>query len=155
MQFEPSNYAASSWQPRIQDFRLLHAVGQGGMGVVWYAKKSDSGEEFAVKIVDKSSVFGRGKDLARLIREREILVQLQHPLVISLQFAFQDDSRIFFVMDYCTGGDFYTFLKRQPFCKLGIEPARFFLVELILALEYVHSQNIIHGDLKPENCKSC
>jgi serine/threonine protein kinase len=90
----------------IEDFKLCNVLGEGGVGIVWYARKINSGEEFAVKIIEKHHIMGTSS-VARVMAEREIMTMLNFPFVIDLHFAFQDDSRIFFVLDYCSGGDFY------------------------------------------------
>ena len=134
----------------IDDFELMHLIGQGGVGKVWYAVKKDSGQEFAVKIIDKHQIIG-SSSVGRVLAEREIMTRLEHPFVISLHFAFQDDTRIFFVLDYLRGGDFFRLMKKIPNKKIPEHAARFYAAELVLAISYLHTNNICFRDLKPEN----
>ena len=97
----------------IADFELIRVIGQGSAGIVWQARRLVDDHECAVKILDKQQIIGTSSTL-RVVAEREILTMLDHPNVVQLHFAFQDDARIYFVMDFAAGGDFYNFLKRFP-----------------------------------------
>ena len=104
----------------------------------------------AIKVLEKHSSIG-STSLNRVLAEREILSFLDHPNVVTLHFAFQDETRIFFVMDFMGGGDLYKTLKRFPGRKLPEPTAAFYTGEVLLALEYLHSYDIVFRDLKPEN----
>jgi serum/glucocorticoid-regulated kinase 2 len=134
----------------IEDFDLLNIAGQGSVGTVWFARKKDTQEAFAVKIIEKHATIGC-TSLTRILAEREILSTLDHQNVVTLHFAFQDATRIYFVMDYMGGGDLYKVLKQFPEKQLPEDAARFYAAEILLALEYLHSYNIVFRDLKPEN----
>jgi serine/threonine protein kinase len=134
----------------IDDFTLVDLLGQGGVGNVWYAVKQDTQHIFAVKIIDKHHVIG-SISVGRVLAEREIMTMLEHPFVITLHFAFQDDTRVFFVLDYLSGGDFFRLLEQIPDRRMSEEAAMFYAAEIMLALEYLHQNNICFRDLKPEN----
>jgi serine/threonine protein kinase len=106
----------------ITDFELIQIIGQGSTGIVWHARRLVDGQECAVKILDKQQIIGTSSS-TRVVAEREILTMLDHPFVIQLHFAFQDDIRVYFVMDYAAGGDFYNFLKQFPGEKSSLEIA--------------------------------
>jgi serine/threonine protein kinase len=134
----------------IDDFTLVHLLGQGGVGNVWYAIKQDTQQVFAMKIIDKHHIIG-SSSVGRVLAEREIMTMLEHPFVITLHFAFQDDTRIFFVLDFLSGGDFFRLMKQIPDRRMSEEAAMFYAAEIMLALEYLHDNNICFRDLKPEN----
>jgi serine/threonine protein kinase len=134
----------------IHSFELITLLGQGGVGVVWYARKKDTREVFAVKIIEKHQIMGTSS-VARVLAERDLMTMLDHPFVIDLSFAFQDDTRIFFVLEYLSGGDFFKLLHSLPEKRMPEGAARFYTVQILLALHYLHKQNIIFRDLKPEN----
>ena len=68
-----------------------------------------------------------------------------------LSVAPQDDLRIYFVLEYISGGDFYKLLRTIPEGGMNEDAARFYIVEIVLAFEYLHNYNIMFRDLKPEN----
>ena len=81
--------------------------------------------------------------------EREILSKLNNPFIINMYYAFQDSDNLYLVMDYLKGGDLRFHLTRH--IHFSEEQSRFFICNILVALEYIHSQDIIHRDIKPEN----
>jgi len=93
---------------------------------------------------------GQEQRLQRVVTEKRILSRLQHPFLVSLHWAFQTSSHLFLVLDFCAGGElFFHMLKRGRFRD---EEAMFYFCEILLGLEYLHSQEVLYRDLKPENC---
>ncbi len=78
--------------------------------------------------------------------EREILTKVSHPFIVSLRFAFQTERNLFLVMDFLSGGELFFHLKRRGL--ILDNEARFYIAEMILAIEFLHSKNILHRDLK-------
>ena len=81
--------------------------------------------------------------------EREILTNSKIPWIVNLKYSFQDESFLYLVMDFLSGGDFMSLLMKKDI--LNEEESRFYIAELILAVESVHNLNCIHRDLKPDN----
>ncbi|KAJ0390908.1 hypothetical protein P43SY_011178 [Pythium insidiosum] len=75
--------------------------------------------------------------------------KIRHPFVIHLTYAFQTESKLYLVMDFQPGGELFSYLRQEG--TFTEDKARFYLAEMILALEHLHSKGIIHRDLKPEN----
>ena len=95
-----------------------------------------------LKIVDKRSE-------ASIMSERNLLSTLNHSFIVNMYFAFQDFYNLYLVMDLLTGGDLrYHIAQKRSFSE---SETKFFISNMILALEYIHSRNIIHRDIKPEN----
>ena len=90
---------ASGRAVSINDFELIHMLGSGGVGNVWYGVERRSRQPYAVKIIEKHQILGQ-TSLTRVLAEREIMTMLRHPFIVNLHHAMQDDTRIFFVLDY-------------------------------------------------------
>lgn len=89
-------------------------------------------------------------EVAHTLSERNVLVQsINSPFIINLKFSFQTNSHLFLVMDYISNGDLFNHLQRHR--KLNEHSARFYIAELVCALEDIHAQNVVYRDLKPEN----
>lgn len=103
-----------------------------------------------MKVLSKRKLVTHDKKLERAIAEKRVLARLSHPFVISLHWAFQTQGHLFLVLDYCSGGELFHHLDRRgPFSEVD---TRFYISEILLGLEYLHSQGILYRDLKPENC---
>jgi len=74
-----------------------------------------------------------------------------HPFITTLHSCFHHRGKLYFIMDFCSGGDFYRFLQAQPGHRLPEAAAKFYAAEVLLALEYLHFIGVIYRDLKPEN----
>lgn len=81
--------------------------------------------------------------------ERLILEHLESPFIVKLHFAFQTPERLYFVMDFLNGGELFYHLRRENYFKES--RAKFYAVEMLLALECLHKNGVIYRDLKPEN----
>lgn len=79
--------------------------------------------------------------------ERNVLARMHHPFIVQLHWSFQNDQKLFFVLDYCPGGELFGLLAKKT--RLTEDQARFYAAQLVLALEYLHSKDILYRDLKP------
>lgn len=101
-----------------------------------------------MKVLKKDKILGR--NLTRYaMTERNVLSVSNHPFIVSLQYAFQTDDKLFLVMEYCPGGDLSDYLEAEDY--FSEERARLYVAEIILAIEDLHSRGIIFRDLKPDN----
>ncbi len=130
-------------------YRLLRLLGEGGMGVVWLAERTDGAYEQQVAI----KVLKRGMDthaiLRRFLQERRILARLNHPNIVRLiDGGMTSDGRPFYVMDYVDGEAITTYA-----CQHALDArARTALLAVVAdAVAYAHTQLIVHRDLKPSN----
>ncbi|KAF9802368.1 hypothetical protein SFRURICE_009050 [Spodoptera frugiperda] len=135
-----------------QDFELRKVLGKGGYGKVFQVRKvtgPDAGAHFAMKVLKKASIVRNQKDTAHTKAERNILEAVKHPFIVELVYAFQTGGKLYLILEYLSGGELFMHLERE-----GIfleDTAGFYLSEIILALEHLHSLGIIYRDLKPEN----
>ncbi|KZV32885.1 hypothetical protein F511_01396 [Dorcoceras hygrometricum] len=134
----------------LSHFRLLKRLGCGDIGSVYLAELSGTKCYFAMKVMDKTSLASR-KKLLRAQTEREILQSLDHPFLPTLYNHFETDKFSCLVMEFCPGGDLHTLRQRQPGKYFSEQAVKFYVAEILLALEYLHMLGIIYRDLKPEN----
>ncbi|KAI0891857.1 kinase-like protein [Annulohypoxylon nitens] len=131
----------------LNHFRLLRVVGRGAFGKVRIVERKDTGLSFALKYIRKDEVV-RSESVRNIIRERRMLEHVNHPFICNLRYSFQDIEYMYLVVDLMSGGDLRFHISRKTFTE---EAVRFWIAELGCALRYVHSQGIIHRDVKPDN----
>ncbi|MED6164758.1 hypothetical protein PIB30_093257 [Stylosanthes scabra] len=134
----------------MRHFRLLKKLGRGDIGSVYLAELSGTRTSFAMKIMNKTELANR-KKLVRAQTEREILQSLDHPFLPTLYTHFETETFSCLVMEFCPGGDLHALRQRQPGKYFSEHAVRFYVAEVLLALEYLHMLGIIYRDLKPEN----
>ena len=132
----------------VDDFILLKVLGKGSFGKVLLVRKKHNMKVFAMKCLKKQRVFQRHQ-VEHTKTERRVLGYLNHPFLVSLHYAFQTDYKLFLVLDYATGGELFFHLSKAG--RFTEDRTRFYIAEIVLALEYLHSKDIIYRDLKPEN----
>ncbi|XP_067896476.1 ribosomal protein S6 kinase alpha-3 isoform X2 [Heterodontus francisci] len=131
-------------------FELLKVLGQGSFGKVFLVRKthgSDAGQLYAMKVLKKATL--KVRDRVRTKMERDILVEVNHPFIVKLHYAFQTEGKLYLLLDFLRGGDLFTRLSKEV--MFTEEDVKFYLAELALALDHLHSLGIIYRDLKPEN----
>ncbi|XP_014463729.1 ribosomal protein S6 kinase alpha-3 isoform X2 [Alligator mississippiensis] len=131
-------------------FELLKVLGQGSFGKVFLVKKisgSDARQLYAMKVLRKATL--KVRDRVRTKMERDILVEVNHPFIVKLHYAFQTEGKLYLILDFLRGGDLFTRLSKEV--MFTEEDVKFYLAELALALDHLHSLGIIYRDLKPEN----
>ncbi|KAL6529425.1 Serine/threonine-protein kinase d6pkl2 [Orobanche gracilis] len=134
----------------LRHFRLLKKLGCGDIGSVYLSELCGTKCYFAMKVMDKASLAGR-KKLLRAQTEREILQSLDHPFLPTLYTHFETEKFSCLVMEFCPGGDLHTLRQRQPGKHFSEHAVKFYVAEILLALEYLHMLGIVYRDLKPEN----
>jgi serum/glucocorticoid-regulated kinase 2 len=147
-----SGFATSLLPPQLKvtkkDFEELKLLGKGSYGKVLLVRKRDSQKLFAMKVLEKSLVKNEGQEEHTIV-ERFLLEKIDHPFIVNLQFSFQTKERLYLITEFMQGGDYFYLLRRNV--KFSEDMMKFYMCEIILALEYLHSHNCIYRDLKPEN----
>lgn len=136
--------------PDCSQFMPLKLLGCGSFAKVFLVKKlvgPDAGSLYAMKILRKAKL--RFRDRLRSKKERDILVDVEHPFIVKLNYAFQTEGKLFLVLDFVRGGDLFTRINSEV--MFTEEDVKFYLAESLLALTHLHSLGIIYRDLKPEN----
>ena len=75
--------------------------------------------------------------------------KFSHPFIMKLQFSFQDEAHLYLIMEFINGGELFYHLKKDK--KFDEDRAKFYAAELVLALEYLHTEGVVYRDVKPEN----
>jgi len=132
----------------ISDYELLNLIGEGAYANVFKALQKDNNQYVAIKQLDKSMLVKLGKAQYAL-SEKQILSAVNHPNVIKLFATFQDETSLYFALELCSNGELLDLL--QKIGKFTEQQTKFYAAELLLAVEHLHSKNIIHRDIKPEN----
>uniref|UniRef100_A0A8C7V8G7 non-specific serine/threonine protein kinase n=1 Tax=Oncorhynchus mykiss TaxID=8022 RepID=A0A8C7V8G7_ONCMY len=133
-----------------RQFELRKVLGQGSFGKVFLVKKitgPDAGQLYAMKVLKKATL--KVRDRVRTKMERDILVEVNHPFIVRLHYAFQTEGKLYLILDFLRGGDLFTRLSKEV--MFTEEDVKFYLAELALALDHLHGLGIIYRDLKPEN----
>ena len=146
---ESSADPISAWGSAcMDDFEILKPISKGAFGRVYLARKNESGELFAIKVMRKADLVR--KNMVESARnERNILAMANNPFVVRFYFSFTSRDNIYIVMEYSNGGDIASLLRNMG--ALDEHVARQYISEVVLALEYCHAQGIIHRDIKPDN----
>lgn len=135
-------------EPSIKDFEILKPISKGAFGRVFLARKIATDDLYAVKVIKKSDMI-RKNMVNYVLAERRVMALSKTPFVVKLYFAFQSKDYLYLVMEYLIGGDLSSLMTATGYLEEPI--AKFYIAEAIAALEYLHSNNIIHRDIKPDN----
>ena len=131
------------------DFEFLKLIGRGTFGRVFQVRKRDTKRIYAMKVLYKREIALK-KEVGHTMGERKILEKSHNcPFLVSLKFSFQSEKELFLVTDYKSGGELFWHLQREG--RFTEPRARFYIAEIVLALEHLHKFDIVYRDLKPEN----
>ncbi|ETO08774.1 hypothetical protein RFI_28606 [Reticulomyxa filosa] len=125
----------------LHDFTLLKVIGKGAFGKVLQVRKKDTNKMYAMKILKKENVMKR-EQIEHTKTERRVLGYIQHPFIVALDYAFQSETKLYLVLDYCPGGELFFHLGKVK--RFKEDRARYYAAEITLALEYLHSKDIVY-----------
>ena len=131
----------------INNYEMEKEIGEGNFGKVKLAKFKPTGEEFAIKILNKKKIKKQMKNV--MLRENEIITKLNHINIVFVYKIIETEEDYFIVMEYCKLGELFDYIVKKK--RLEEEEAAVFFYQLINGVEYIHSKGIAHRDLKPEN----
>ncbi|KAI8994973.1 camp-dependent protein kinase 8 [Pilobolus umbonatus] len=138
----------SSIELGLKNFSLIRTLGTGSFGRVHLAQSRINQRYYAIKVLRKIDIV-KLKQVEHTKNERSILCHVKNTFLVNLWGTFQDDANLYMVMDYVQGGELFSLMRKRV--RLEEEVAKFYAGEVLLAIAYLHSQDVIYRDLKPEN----
>ncbi|KAI5963419.1 hypothetical protein KGF57_001254 [Candida theae] len=158
-----------NYKPKLSDFEPIKVLGKGSYGKVLLVRDLRTGILFAQKQLLKASmIINRNEDdqgefpeengpkihnknYQRTLNEKQILGTVHHPNIVKLYYAFQDNNKLYLILEYLQGGELFHHLSMEKF--MSEKNAAYYLAQCSLALHYLHTKvKVIYRDLKPENC---
>eukprot|EP01134_Creolimax_fragrantissima_P006227 CFRG6227T1 len=144
----PKRHVSVSGILGAEDYTMIKTIGTGTFGRVYLCTNSKQNEYYAMKICRKVDIV-RLKQVEHIRSERAILAFVQHPFIIHMYASYQDSVHLYMLFEYVCGGELFSHLRKAG--RFENTVARFYVVEIVLALEYLHDLDVIYRDLKPEN----
>jgi len=146
------NVVCSRQKMTADDFEHLRCLGKGTYGTVLLVKQRSTGRLFAQKQFKKASLVVHKKLVEQTKTERQILESVnRHPFVVKLFYAFQDQEKLYLILEYGQGGELFTHLSTER--MFPEQTAAFYMAEMVVALSHLHETlGVVYRDLKPENC---
>ena len=139
---------ATGYTDLLEIYDVKNKLGSGKFGLVKLGIHKKTGQKVAIKIMKKSSMDSSDLELVRT--EIEILKICQHPNIIRLYNVFENADYLYIIMEYCYGGDLFSYLENRHF-RLSEKRASTIIHQMATAVYYMHSFGVVHRDLKPEN----
>ncbi|MDC6270939.1 protein kinase [Acetobacter pasteurianus] len=169
---------APIYKPKLTDFEPIKVLGKGSYGKVLLVREVRTGKLFALKQLQKASLIINqdegdvpesdpnatipttipttepklhAKNYQRTLSEKQILEIVNHPSIVKLYYAFQDNNKLYLILEYLQGGELFHHLSMEKF--MSEKSAAYYIAQCSLALHYLHTRvKVIYRDLKPENC---
>lgn len=137
---------------KLSDFEYFGKLGEGGFGFVVHCRKISTNKHYAMKLQTKKGLLECfSDDPQRADFEKQAFASCQHPFIVNLDYAFQTPSLAIMVLGLATSGDLQKALNKAPGERLPEDRVRFYVAEIVLALQYLHQMGLMYRDLKPNN----
>lgn len=132
----------------VDEYERIKVIGKGTFAKVFLVRSKKSNKLYAMKILYKRLI-KEYRQQEHTITECLVLQKINNSFIIKLHCSFQDDERLYFIMDFMQGGELFFHLHRE--LRFENEKVKFYTAQIIIALSVLHEHNIIYRDLKPEN----
>ena len=127
----------------VDDFSTLRVIGKGSYGKVLLVEKKDDKKIYAMKILKKKAMIKRNQ-VTHIKTERRIMELIDHPFIVKLRYAFQTPQKLYFIMDYCPGGELFFHIQKVE--RFNEDAVKFYGAQIALALDHLHKNNIIYRE---------
>ncbi|KAH9037692.1 kinase-like domain-containing protein [Lactarius pseudohatsudake] len=135
--------------PRLEDFTVLRRLGDGSSAEVYLVRENDTSGLYALKVIPKRKLSGSLLAIETVMAERNLLLDLRgNDFILQVRACFHDSRNFYLVTEYHPAGDLHTLLLMKG---SRVDAVRFYMAELLIALEHIHSKRVVHRDVKPEN----
>ena len=145
---QKTKYRKCREKQSVRDYESISIIGRGGFGEVHLCREKNTGEIVAVKKIKKNVLIEKNQ-VIHVRNEQLFMSNVKSPWIVDLKASFQEGDYLYLVMEYCPGGDLMNVLIKKDI--LTEKEAKFYMVELILAIESIHKLDCIHRDIKPDN----
>ena len=137
----------------IEDFTLVKVIGVGSYGKVMLVKMKEDGQIYAMKMLRKDHIAKRNQ-IDHTKTERNVLETIRFPFIVRLRYAFQNPKKLYFVLEYCPGGELFFHLQRLGrfdeekyiYLCIYIYRTKFYAAQLLLAIEHLHKNDVIYRE---------
>jgi protein-serine/threonine kinase len=143
-----SRFANTPDGKKVEDYVLLKVIGRGNFGKVILVKSKIDNHFYALKCMKKREIIEL-KCEGLIKTEKRVLEKIDHPFIIKLHLTFQTLDKLNMLFDYSNGGELFFHLQKKV--RFSEDLSRFYAAQLYLAISYLHFNNIIYRDIKPEN----
>ena len=133
---------------KLQDYEIGDTIKEMPLGKVKIAKNKRSNEHIVIKIYKKSQII-KNELTQHIINEVTLFRKISHPWIISCLGTTHDEKYLYFAFEFIPGGDLFNLLKLEN--NFSIDKAQFYAAQIVFIFEYLHSNNIVYRNLKPEN----
>ena len=132
----------------VHEYESIAIIGRGAFGEVHVCREISTGKIYAIKKIKKETLIQKNQ-VIHIRNEQLFMSKAKSPWIVELKASFQEDDYLYLVMEFLPGGDLMSLLIKKD--KLTEEEARFYIAELILAVDSIHKLDCIHRDIKPDN----
>ena len=134
---------------KINFYKYGRLIGQGAFGKVNIGLNILSGRVVAIKSFNKEKLKINSENMKKILHETNLMQKLNHPNITKILEVFEDEKFILIIMEYINGGNLFSFVKKRR--KLSEKISKFLFRQIILGIKHIHSNNIVHRDIKLEN----
>ena len=132
----------------LRHFDIIKLIGSGGFSKVFLCRFKEDGKYYAMKQIDKEFII-KDRKKKIIMNELSTMKAASHPFLIEMKFAFETECYLSFVLEYCAGGELFGLIRKYQ--RLSENIARFYIIEILMGIGYLHEQYVVYRDIKPEN----
>ncbi|XP_055282152.1 serine/threonine-protein kinase Nek5 [Moschus berezovskii] len=133
----------------MDQYDMIKAIGEGAFGKAYLAKRKSDSEHCVIKEINFEKMPSQEKEASK--KEVILLAKMKHPNIVTFFNSFQENNRLFIVMEYCDGGDLMKRIRRQRGVLFSEDQILSWFVQISLGLKHIHDRKVLHRDIKTQN----